>query len=149
MATTGCNPSFDGIFEISPDGGTTFYRVHDVLAFTINPTLDERECTSKDTGGERVFHPNRRSATADISCNWLPFDPGQQAMLVALMTGTEFLARFRLQEEEGAPLFTAEAYPTGLPIASPEDGNNTLGGSLRLNYLTAGFQDGVNDIPGV
>lgn len=129
-----------GSLEVSSDGGLTYVRLGLLVDATLNTTTDEIECTSHDSGGVRMYHPNNTEATIDISTRYSDTDTGQSKIIQANFAKTLVRVKFRLQTGSGYRQFESEAFATSLNISSPLDDVSMLDGTLRLSGLSVDFQ---------
>lgn len=129
-----------GVLEVSSDGGTVWVRLGHLVDATLNVNIDELECTSHDSNGQRTYHPNFSDVTIDGSARWVDGDPGQSIVALAVFAKTMFRLRFRLSTGQGDKYFEAEAFATSWSPSSPLDDTANIDFTLRLSGTVMDYQ---------
>lgn len=136
-----CIPGRLAEVEVSGDGGDTWVRLGEVVDATLNITIDELECTSFDSNGQREFQPNFNEQTIDGSLRWCETDVGQNIVANAVFSKTLFMCRFKLIAGEGYKLFQAgSAFATSYNAEASVDDTAMVSFSLRLNSIVMTYQ---------
>jgi hypothetical protein len=87
-------PGYNGVFFVSPDGGTTWVAVGELRNVTLNMKVDALDATSHSSGGHKSRIPGLDEWDATVEALNIFSDAGQAAIMAALTAKTRIKFRF-------------------------------------------------------
>jgi hypothetical protein len=87
-------PGYNGVFFVSPDGGTTWVPVGELRNVTLNMKVDALDATSHSSAGHKNRNPGLDEWDATVEALTIFADAGQQAIMAALTAKSRVKFRF-------------------------------------------------------
>jgi hypothetical protein len=134
-------PGYNGVFFVSPDGGTTWNPVGEMRNVTLNEKVDALDATSHSSAGHKNRNPGLDEWDATVELLSIFADVGQVAINTAFKAKARIKFRFDpagtntgLPRYEGFGFFSSKSLK--MPTAELVATDWTITGDGELAYST-------------